>query len=62
MGAIWLVQTVAFEVVFGRLIVGLSWERIASDYNVLRGGFVAVALVLLVFSPMIAARLRETRT
>ena len=29
-GLIWLVLTVAFEVLFGRFVVGLSWERIAS--------------------------------
>lgn len=37
-GLIWLVLTVAFEVFFGRFVVGLSWERIASDYNLLNDG------------------------
>ena len=36
-GAIWLALTVAFEVCFGRFVVGLSWERIASDYDLLNG-------------------------
>ncbi len=37
-GLIWLLLTVAFEVLFGRFVMGLSWERIASGYNVTNGG------------------------
>jgi hypothetical protein len=60
-GLIWLVLTVAFEVLFGRFVVGLSWERIASDYNVLNGGLMPLGLLFLFFSPMIAANLRTHR-
>lgn len=61
-GLIWLVLTVAFEVLFGRLVVGLSWERIASDYNVLNGGLMPLGLMVLFFGPMIALKLRSHRT
>jgi hypothetical protein len=37
-GALWLVLTVAFEVSFGRLVLGYSWERIRSDYDLSEGG------------------------
>lgn len=57
-GSIWLVLTVAFEVLFGRFVVGLSWERIASDYNVLSGGLMPFGLLVLFLSPMIASNLR----
>lgn len=60
-GMIWLVLTVAFEVLFGRFVVGLPWERIASDYNVLNGGLMPLGLLVLFFSPMIAATLRGKR-
>lgn len=59
-GGIWLVLTVAFEVCFGLFVVGLSWERIASGYNLLNGGLMPVGLLVLFFSPMIAERLRES--
>ena len=59
-GAIWLLLTVAFEVLFGRVVVGLSWDRIASDYNLLKGGLMPVGLLFLFFSPMLAARMRKT--
>lgn len=60
-GLIWLVLTVSFEVLFGRFVVGLSWERIASDYNMLNGGLMLLGLLLLFLSPMIALKLRVAR-
>jgi hypothetical protein len=60
-GAIWLALTVAFEVLFGRFVVGLSWERIVADYNLLRGGLMPLDLLFLLFAPMIAGRLRKSQ-
>jgi len=60
-GFIWLVLTVAFEVLFGRFVVGLSWERIASGYNVLNGGLMPLGLVVLFLIPMIVSKLRTNR-
>lgn len=34
-GLLWLGLTVSFEIVLGRFVMGRSWERIASDYNLL---------------------------
>jgi hypothetical protein len=58
-GAIWLMLTVAFEVLFGRLVVKVSWERIASDYNLLQGGMMPIGLLILFFSPLVALMLRK---
>lgn len=58
---IWLVLTVAFEVLLGRFVIGLTWERIASVYNVLNGGLMPLGLLCLFFSPMIAAKLRAKK-
>jgi hypothetical protein len=57
-GLIWLFLTVAFEVFFGRFVVGLTWERIASDYNLLKGGLMPLGLLVLLVSPVIAVKLR----
>lgn len=58
-GFTWLLLTVAFEVLFGRFVMGLTWERIASGYNVAKGGMMPLGLLVLLFSPMIAAKLRR---
>ncbi len=57
-GAVWLSLTVAFEVLFGRFVVGLSWERLAADHNVLEGGLMPVGLLVLLLSPLVAGRVR----
>jgi hypothetical protein len=60
-GGMWLLATVAFEVAFGRLVMGLTWERIIADYNLLEGGLMPLGLVILFFSPMISAKLKAAR-
>jgi len=61
-GWVWLVLTVTFEILFGRFAVGLTWDRIAADYNLLSGGLMPLGLLVLLFSPVIAAKLRGTGT
>jgi hypothetical protein len=57
-GLLWFALTVAFELSFGRFVAGLSWERIASDYDVPHGGLLPFGLVVLMLSPFVAAKLR----
>ena len=57
-GMVWVALTLLFEVILGRVVLGLSWERLASDYNILRGGLMPFGLLVLMLSPLIAARIR----
>jgi membrane-associated HD superfamily phosphohydrolase len=57
-GAFWVAMTVVFEIVLGRA-TGASWERIFSDCNPARGGFMIAGLVAMFLSPMLAAKLRR---
>jgi hypothetical protein len=57
-GLVWLALTVAFELSLGRFSLGLSWERMTSDYDVPHGGLLPFGLVVLALSPLIAAKLR----
>lgn len=57
-GLMWLVLTLAFEVFLGRVVFGYSWERLASDYNLLEGGLLPIGLLVLTLSPIIAALIR----
>ena len=36
----------------------VSWQRIASDYNLLQGGLMPIGLLFLALSPLIAAKIR----
>ena len=57
-GLLWLGLTLAFEILFGRLVVGASWERLAADYNVLEGGLLPFGMLVLMLSPLIAGTVR----
>lgn len=60
-GFVWVALTLLFEIGFGRFALGFSWERIASDYDVRRGGFLLFGLIFMLFSPLLAAKLRKMK-
>jgi hypothetical protein len=57
-GALWVVLTVLFEIVLGRLVFHFDWDRILADYDLRRGGLMGIGLVALLFIPVLVARLR----
>lgn len=57
-GVLWGGLMLAFEILFGRFVVGASWERLLSDYNVLGGGLMPLGMIVLVSSPWIAGKVR----
>jgi hypothetical protein len=58
-GLLWLVLMLGFEIGFGRFVMGYSWERIGSDYNIFDGGLLPIGMVVLAAAPLIAAKLRR---
>jgi hypothetical protein len=58
-GVLWLLLTLAFEIGFGQYVVHAPWSRIASDYNVLRGGLLPIGLGVLTAAPFITAKFRH---
>jgi len=60
-GIFWVVLTLLFEVILGRAL-GLDWDRILSDYNPARGGFMLFGLAFMLVAPLLAARLRNRRS
>lgn len=60
-GIAWVILTLVFEVSLGR-ILGYSWERLTSDYNLLQGGLLPLGLVIMAMAPSFAARLKGIAT
>lgn len=56
-GLVWVVLTVLFEFGLGTAL-GYPPDRMLSDYNLARGGFMGLGLVLMLCAPALAARLR----
>ena len=57
-GVLWIALTLAFEILFGRFVVGATWERLAADYNILEGGLLPFGMIVLALSPWIAGKVR----
>lgn len=60
-GGTWVALMLAFEVLLGRAF-GMSWARIASDYDPRQGGLMLAGMAVLFLAPTIAARARASRT
>lgn len=59
-GVLWMLLTVTFEVALGRWAFGYSWAQIAADYNLFQEGrLMAIGLVILLFAPLIATKIRD---
>lgn len=50
-GALWLLLTVAFELLFGHYVAGASWRDLLHDYNVFEGRFWPLVLFAVVLGP-----------
>lgn len=60
-GLLWVALTLSFEVSLGRFVLGYSWDRLLEDYDVTRGGWLGLGMVVLLLSPHIAAKVRPPR-
>jgi hypothetical protein len=57
-GGFWLVLTLAFEFLAGHYLFGNPWERLLADYNIFRGRVWVTVLLLQLFGPFFAAKIR----
>ena len=58
LGLFWTILTIAFEFLFGHYVMGHSWDSLWADYNVLRGRLWPLVLLVTLFGPLAARRLR----
>jgi len=57
LGIMWLILTVAFEFLFGHYIVGHSWSKLLTDYNILEGRLWGIVLLTLTIAPWLINKL-----
>jgi hypothetical protein len=53
--------TVAYELALGRFAFHRFWVEIISDFDLSHGKLLPIGLLFLMFSPLVAARLRGRR-
>lgn len=59
-GVLWVALTLAFEILVGRAL-GLTWARIASDYDLLHGGLMPLGLLAMALTPWAVRRIKARR-
>lgn len=59
-GGLWLVVMLGFELGLGRAL-GVSWTRLAADYDPRQGGLMLFGMAVLFLAPTLAARIRGTK-
>lgn len=57
-GLVWIGLTICFELILGRIVMGLPWQRISADYDISQGGMMSFGLVFMLFAPLLASKLR----
>jgi len=55
-GGIWLTLMLAFDLTFGRLVFRFPWARIAADFDVRKGNFLALGMLVVLLAPLLVAR------
>jgi hypothetical protein len=58
-GAIWVVLTIAFEILFGHFVAKFTWRKLAMDYNLLKGRVWVLILLWLFVLPYAVYRFRS---
>lgn len=58
-GLLWLGLTLAFEILLGRYVSGLSWRSLLEDYHVLAGRIWVLVPVWVLVAPYVFYRLRH---
>ena len=54
----WLALILAFEIAFGRLVFRASWQRLAAEFDLRKGGLLSSGMAVLLVAPLLAAKLR----
>lgn len=57
-GVLWMVLTLAFEIVLGRVVLNYSWGESTSDYDARQGRLMALGLIWIAFALLLAAKIQ----
>ena len=60
-GGLWVALTLLFEIGLGRLM-GVGWDRMLADYDLLHGGLRPLGLLAMALTPWVVRRLQAKRT
>lgn len=47
-----------FDIIVGRFLMKMSWQKILEDFNILKGNYLSIGLILMALCPLLAFLLR----
>ena len=56
-GLIWLLLMLAYDIAFGRFVFHYSWRRIAADFDLRKGNYLAIGMLVLFLTPLLVTKL-----
>jgi hypothetical protein len=59
LGLGWTMATIMFEFLFGHYVMGHPWDALWADYHVLQGRLWPLVLLVILFGPLAARKLRN---
>jgi hypothetical protein len=59
LGLFWTSATIAFEFLFGHYVMGHSWDSLWADYNIFQGRLWSLVLMVTLFGPLLARKIRD---
>ena len=59
LGLFWTTATIAFEFIFGHYVMGHPWDSLWADYNIFQGRLWPLVLMVTLFGPLLARKLRD---
>jgi hypothetical protein len=59
LGLFWTISTIMFEFLCGHYAMGHSWESLWADYNVFQGRLWPLVLIVTLFGPLLARKIRD---
>jgi hypothetical protein len=58
-GFVWMCLMIAYDLYVGKVLFKLSWKKIFEDFNILKGNFLAVGMILIFVLPYFVLLLSE---
>lgn len=52
LGGLWLALSLGFDLLLGRVVLGMSWPQVWRNYNLLRGRLYPLLLLSVFFTPL----------
>lgn len=51
-GFLWMILMIAYDIFVGKVLFKLSWAKVIEDFNVFKGNFLGIGMILILLLPV----------